>query len=689
MEEVRQGPEGIVEHEEEGRGLEDENSIKNNGVSDESLVSKERPQDLLNIKELPRTGKRGAPQAFPHILYQMLERESQDIIHWCQDGRAFVIDDVTSFITKTLVKYFRHSRYASFQRQLNLYGFRKNDAGHFEHKYFLQNQPDLLIKVQRAPQAKTQKESAKQAKMFPTATNTTAHESIPTQGDDKTLHPTKSKRRLEENTNSTQLTENIKSSPKKKEESSCENLHERNNIQLDATASHAKALWHLFENRTTPPQVPAMGLPPGFPLSGILPPGILPPGFPPFPIGENGQPLFPPFPPPFPPPKDGKFAPFPPFWQNDHWSIPPGQPPPDVRRIHPLTQTGDKSNKKTTTKKRSRPHHKGDNNKKKQTEQVPAITPDTSFGIPREFSKQYSGESHQQAQAAMAAAAAASAAQNPPTATRRKKMPRVTSLPTTGSNIHIYDQMYPNKSIPCDNPTLQKKIAPPIDMGNGGTFNDISEQQIISDQTPSSAGSGDAISPSDHHFPHLTSPAGTLWSLPSFSMDGLEDINANGRSISGFSALLSRMPSTIAQPTNSATTTRTSTTTTQNRHFSNGIQYRPTLQRQRSRCKDAHTKSSAAKSLSRITSEDETTLLRRSISISSDDWVRGFDDTAEVVNTLANFGRTLSHVQQESGINARSDEVGAEHPDFDGFFDQHHQSKFLESAPSGTIYNAH
>lgn len=44
--------------------------------------------------------------------------------------------------------------------------------------------------------------------------------------------------------------------------------------------------------------------------------------------------------------------------------------------------------------------------------------------------------------------------------------------------------------------------------------------------------------------------------------------------------------------------------------------------------------------LHRNHSEDESSLLRRSISLSSDDWARsGLDDTAEVITTLATFGR--------------------------------------------------
>ena len=64
-----------------------------------------------------------------------------------------MISNLTAFVAETLVKYFRHSRYASFQRQLNLYGFRKNERGAFEHEFFQRGNPEMLGRVLRTPQA--------------------------------------------------------------------------------------------------------------------------------------------------------------------------------------------------------------------------------------------------------------------------------------------------------------------------------------------------------------------------------------------------------------------------------------------------------------------------------------------------------------------------------------------------------
>lgn len=83
----------------------------------------------------PRTGKRGVPQQFPRRLYEMLEaettprsstvgsnqmRETRSIIEWSESGRAFRIGDVSLFAAHVLPKYFRTSKFSSFQRNLNL-----------------------------------------------------------------------------------------------------------------------------------------------------------------------------------------------------------------------------------------------------------------------------------------------------------------------------------------------------------------------------------------------------------------------------------------------------------------------------------------------------------------------------------------------------------------------------------------
>ena len=71
----------------------------------------------------------------------------------CRRPGSFEVPDKDVFVRRRLPRYFRHSRFASFQRQLNLYGFKKSDEGElrFEHPDFLRDAPQRVTKVLRAP----------------------------------------------------------------------------------------------------------------------------------------------------------------------------------------------------------------------------------------------------------------------------------------------------------------------------------------------------------------------------------------------------------------------------------------------------------------------------------------------------------------------------------------------------------
>lgn len=51
------------------------------------------------------------------------------------------------------MQYFRHNKFSSFRRQLNLYGYRKvikgPDAGAYMHPSFQRGRPDLLPEVKK------------------------------------------------------------------------------------------------------------------------------------------------------------------------------------------------------------------------------------------------------------------------------------------------------------------------------------------------------------------------------------------------------------------------------------------------------------------------------------------------------------------------------------------------------------
>jgi len=105
---------------------------------------------------MPRKKTGGVSQPFPDKLMSMLDRETAnhpDVITWCPHGRAFVVKKPKVFTAEVMINYFRQSKLTSFQRQLNLYGFRRItqgvDSGAYYHELFLRGRPDLTSKMVR------------------------------------------------------------------------------------------------------------------------------------------------------------------------------------------------------------------------------------------------------------------------------------------------------------------------------------------------------------------------------------------------------------------------------------------------------------------------------------------------------------------------------------------------------------
>jgi len=90
----------------------------------------------------------------------MIDSCDTDVASWSNGGIAFTIQDQTRFETEVLPKYFNHSKFSSFIRQLNFYGFTKcrgeadlqthTPAVRFAHEFFQKGKPELLNKITRS-----------------------------------------------------------------------------------------------------------------------------------------------------------------------------------------------------------------------------------------------------------------------------------------------------------------------------------------------------------------------------------------------------------------------------------------------------------------------------------------------------------------------------------------------------------
>ncbi|KAL3667875.1 hypothetical protein V7S43_006755 [Phytophthora oleae] len=119
-----------------------------------------QPPNGWNLSSIKESGKRAKPEApkFLLLLYEILDVESSRVIRWSEDGLALQILDPVTVTEQILPKYFNHTNFHSFQRQLNYFGFRKwtkskTDICTFSHPFFRENQPELLqlIKRKKAP----------------------------------------------------------------------------------------------------------------------------------------------------------------------------------------------------------------------------------------------------------------------------------------------------------------------------------------------------------------------------------------------------------------------------------------------------------------------------------------------------------------------------------------------------------
>eukprot|EP00934_Nitzschia_sp_Nitz4_P008547 Nitzschia sp. Nitz4//scaffold68_size99682//46050//47252//NITZ4_004565-RA/size99682-processed-gene-0.92-mRNA-1//-1//CDS//3329556596//8537//frame0 len=95
---------------------------------------------------------------FPWKLHIMLEDAEKNhfsnIVAWLPDQRTFRVHDIRLFVEQVLPQYFRQTQYKSFQRQLNLWGFERNNQtgvnfGGYGHEHFVRGQASLCQKMKR------------------------------------------------------------------------------------------------------------------------------------------------------------------------------------------------------------------------------------------------------------------------------------------------------------------------------------------------------------------------------------------------------------------------------------------------------------------------------------------------------------------------------------------------------------
>lgn len=114
-------------------------------------------------KEAPSSKTR---PAFVMKIWSMVnDPANHDYIRWNDNGKTFQVFHREEFMKLILPKYFKHNNFASFVRQLNMYGWHKvqdisngtlnkddksnDEIWQFENPYFIRGREDLLDKIVR------------------------------------------------------------------------------------------------------------------------------------------------------------------------------------------------------------------------------------------------------------------------------------------------------------------------------------------------------------------------------------------------------------------------------------------------------------------------------------------------------------------------------------------------------------
>jgi hypothetical protein len=111
---------------------------------------------------------------FPMILHALLSDSEtmgfQDIVCWMPGGQVFKIHDPDRFASDILPRYFNQTKYKSFQRQCNIYGFQRvhhgPHRGGYTHQFFIQGAPELVERVKRETVTQVE-EVQQQVRYFP------------------------------------------------------------------------------------------------------------------------------------------------------------------------------------------------------------------------------------------------------------------------------------------------------------------------------------------------------------------------------------------------------------------------------------------------------------------------------------------------------------------------------------------
>ena len=89
------------------------------------------PSKSTNLRKNKKISM-GVQYVFPFVLHSFItaisEKHEDRMVAWTDDGKSFHINRNHQQLPALLQRYFGHDKYESLRRQLNIYGFKMNNA---------------------------------------------------------------------------------------------------------------------------------------------------------------------------------------------------------------------------------------------------------------------------------------------------------------------------------------------------------------------------------------------------------------------------------------------------------------------------------------------------------------------------------------------------------------------------------
>ncbi|KAI9814052.1 MAG: stress-responsive transcription factor hsf1 [Pycnora praestabilis] len=131
----------------------------------------ELEQRALIAKREAATKRKQIPPFVQKLSSFLEDPKNFDLIRWSSNGDSFVVIDEDEFAKRLIPELFKHNNYASFVRQLNMYGFHKKvglsdnsmnasadgkrkSPSEYSHPYFRRGKPDLLWLINKPKPSK-------------------------------------------------------------------------------------------------------------------------------------------------------------------------------------------------------------------------------------------------------------------------------------------------------------------------------------------------------------------------------------------------------------------------------------------------------------------------------------------------------------------------------------------------------